>query len=80
MTAAIGMKDEIERRILASQRHFEGFTNEIRINPVRKRVTNDFLSAEIFDNGEIEPTFNGSNVGDVTDPGNIRSWSLKALI
>ena len=42
---SIRVEDEMIRRILTINRHYESITDKIRINPVGERITDNFLGA-----------------------------------
>lgn len=70
LRASVGMMKEAFRRkrLAMFDSHGEGIEGQAGLEIFLHSPADDFAAVEIHNAGEIEPTFPGSNVGNVTDP------------
>lgn len=63
------MEDQSRGRALPADGHVQGVQGKLGVDALGKGIPHNFLGAQVFDNGEIQPAFPGGDVGDVAHPG-----------
>lgn len=69
LDASVAVKDQACGRTFATDSHTERGKRKVRINAIRESVSDNLLGTQIFDNGKVQPTFIGWDVGDISNPG-----------
>lgn len=72
LDAPVAVKSQTFGRFAAVIRHIQGCQRQLGIDLVREGITGNPTRTQIFDDGEIEPTFPGGNIGNVSHPGLVR--------
>ena len=73
LDAPVAVEDQSRGRALPADGHVQGVQGELGVDALRKGIPYNFLGAQVFDNGEIQPAFPGGDVGDVAHPGLVRA-------
>jgi len=68
LDAAVGMVDQSRRRPLALDGHCERFQRDLGMKRLAHRPPDDLACVQIQDGCEIQPTFAGRDVGQVSQP------------
>ena len=72
MDTSVAVKDQTLGGLTAAIRHIQGCQRQLGIDSVREYITDDLTCTQVFDNGQIEPSFPGRNVSNISHPGLVR--------
>src|SRR5436190_9139105 len=68
LAAAIGVKDQLRRRLAMSLSHVPCSQDELSIDGLAHSPADDAPAEEVHDASQIKPSFRGGDIGDVSDP------------
>ena len=69
LDASVAVEDQPGGRALPADGHVQGVQGELGVDALGKGVVHNFLGAQVFDNGQVQPAFPGRDVGYVAHPG-----------
>jgi hypothetical protein len=68
LAAAVGMKDQLWRRLAMSLSHVPGREDQLGVAILVHRPADDPTAIEVHNAGQVKPAFLSADVGDVADP------------
>ena len=68
LDAAIGVEDQAEVRLAATDSYLQRGKREARVNAVGEGVANDLFCAKVLHDGAVEPALVRRDVGDIANP------------
>lgn len=63
LDAPVAVEDQSRGRALPADGHVQGVQGKLGVDALGKGIPYNFLGAQVFDNGEIQPAFPGGDVG-----------------
>lgn len=75
----IGVEEQVIRRVAVKEGHAKSFEDEGGINGLAHGPTDDLTAEEIEDGSQIQPTFLGLDVRDISNPDLVWSGCFRSL-
>src|ERR1700682_6132685 len=80
LAAAVGMVDQPGQRTPRQKRSAESSQGQIPMQTITNRPADDTAGEEVDDDGQIQPSFAGPDIGDVCSPLLVRPLGREVLI